>query len=127
MSKGEEASGGRSNQSLLANTVEAVIGAVYLDSNFEITKTFVEEHILNHAQTILKNQPLKDNKSRLQEAVQRQGLSSPTYQEISSSGPDHNKIFTVSVSVDNKPLATGTGKSKQEAEQNAAAKAISLV
>jgi ribonuclease III len=127
MSKGEEASGGRANQSLLANTVEAVIGAVYLDSNFETAKIFVETHLLDHALSILENQPLKDNKSRLQEIIQRQGFSSPTYQEISSTGPDHEKTFTVSVGVNNKQIATGTGRTKQEAEQNAAAKAISLV
>jgi ribonuclease III len=127
MSKGEEAGGGRTNQSLLANTVEGIIGAVYLDSDFDTAKTFIENHLLDHAQTILENQPLKDNKSLLQEKVQRQGFSSPTYQEIASSGPDHEKIFTVAVTVNNQQVATGTGKSKQEAEQAAAAKAISLI
>lgn len=127
MSRGEENTGGRNNISLLANTTEAVIGAIYLDGGFDSARKFISEQIIAKADKILENQPLKDNKSRLQEIVQKQGFTSPTYHEISAVGPDHDKTFTVEVRVGDKPIAQGIGKNKQEAEQLAAKNAINLL
>lgn len=127
MSRGEENTGGRTNHSLLANATEAIIGSIYLDGGFEAAKKFIEEHIISQATNILEKEPLKDNKSRLQEIVQKQGFSSPVYKEISATGPDHDKTFVVEVTVGDKPIARGSGKNKQEAEQQAAQKAINLV
>jgi len=124
MSKGEEKSGGRTNVSLLANTTEAVIGSIYLDGGLEAAKTFTHHHILPLAKEVLQNNNLKDPKSLLQEKVQEKGYSSPTYTTVTEAGPDHNKIFTVSVAVDKQVLATGTGKNKQTAQQDAARKAL---
>lgn len=127
MSRGEENTGGRSNISLLANTTEAVIGAIYLDGGFDSAQKFIKDHIITKAEEILGNQPLKDNKSRLQEIVQKQGFTSPTYHEVSAVGPDHDKTFTVEVRVGDKSIAQGIGKNKQEAEQLAAKNAINLL
>jgi len=127
MSKGEEATGGRENRSLLANTLEAVIGAIYLDSNFQTATQFITLHLLSQIDKILQITPIKDNKSHLQELVQKKGYPSPAYQQISATGPDHNKIFIVAVNVNGRQLATGSGRNKQEAEQEAAQKAIALV
>ena len=127
MSRGEENTGGRKNISLLANTTEAIIGAVYLDGGFTNAKSFIENHLIDHARKILATEPLKDNKGLLQELVQKQGFQSPIYKEILAIGPDHDKTFTVEVMVNNKPLSRGTGKTKQEAEQSAAQKALKLL
>lgn len=124
MSRGEEASGGRSNPGLLADTMEAVIGAIYLDQGFEAVEKFLEEHLFVYLDTILAEGLYKDAKSELQESVQSRGLPTPTYEVVNEVGPDHDKVFTVSVMVDEKVVATGTGKSKQQAQQAAAEQAL---
>jgi len=124
LSKGEEETGGRSNQSLLADTLEAVIGAIYLDRGTSECKAFIEKYILADLDQISK-EPLKDPKSLLQEAVQASGSSTPKYIVIDEKGPDHDKSFTIQVMVDNKVLGTGSGKSKSDAAQNAAKDALS--
>lgn len=123
MSRGEEKSGGRNNTSLLANTTEAIIGAIYLDGGFEAATSFVSNHLFPLAKQILKGD-LKDSKSLLQEKVQELGYSSPVYTTVSEVGPDHDKVFTVSVAVQDQVLASGEGKSKQAAQQDAAGNAI---
>ena len=123
LSKGEEDGGGRDNPSLLANTVEAIIGALYLDQGMKHTSLFIANNILSEIPNIVKK-PLKDAKSRLQEFVQSKGFPTPKYDVISESGPDHAKQFTVGVVVDNKLWGVGTGKNKSEAAQHAAKKAI---
>lgn len=123
LSRGEESSGGRQNRSLLANTVEALIGAIFLDQGIEATKKFIETFLVKKLPDIVKS-PLKDPKSRLQEFVQANGYPAPTYKLISAAGPDHAKQFTVEVLVDRKPYAQGSGPSKQLATQNAAAEAL---
>lgn len=123
LSKGEEASGGRKNDHLLANTTEAVVGAIYLDGGLDKCKEFVKNHVLPLTKDIL-SKPLKDPKSQLQEKIQAKGYSSPSYDTIKQSGPDHKKTFTISVSANHTTLAIGEGKSKQHAEQNAAKKAL---
>lgn len=124
MSKGEEKSGGRTNTSLLANTTESIIGAIYLDGGLKAAEEFVQNHLLPVAESILKENNFKDPKSLLQEKVQELGYNSPNYNTVSETGPDHEKVFTVAVLVDNKLLAKGSGKSKQSAQQDAAKKAL---
>ncbi len=124
LSKGEEDGGGRENASLLADTVEAIIGALFLDSGIESSDKFIMENILIEAEN-MSQKPLKDPKSLLQEKVQSQNLSAPKYQVVSEEGPDHNKNFVVEVLIDGKVEAKGNGKSKSEAEQDAASNALS--
>lgn len=123
LSKGEEQGGGRSNQSLLADTVEAIIGALYIDQDFEAASRFIHENLLSNLPDLLEK-PLKDPKSRLQELVQAKGLSAPRYRVVSENGPDHAKEFVIDVSVGEKTYGTGEGKSKSAAEQSAAERAL---
>lgn len=124
MSKGEEATGGRKNSSILEDVIESLIGALYLDGGLETAKIFFEKFILPNAVDIIALNQLKDSKSLLQEKVQSQGDLSPIYKTISESGLDHNKTFEVAVIINGKQLATGKGKNKQEAEQKAATAAL---
>lgn len=124
LSKGEEMSGGRHNQSLLADTLEAVIGAIYLDQGYSQVVSFLTQHLFPEIDHIIQNKLHKDFKSSLQEFVQSKGYNSPEYQVVEESGPDHAKTFVIHVLVDSKPVATGQGHSKQEAQQNAAKHAL---
>lgn len=123
LSKGEEDGGGRTNTSLLADTVEAIIGALFLDQGIEIAQKFIEDNILVDIDKKAA-MPLKDPKSLLQEKVQAKSLPAPKYQVVSEEGPDHNKKFTVEVIVNGKSTAIGIGRSKSEAEQDAASNAL---
>jgi ribonuclease III len=123
LSKGEEDTGGRTNQSILADTVEAIIGAIFMDSGIEKAEEFITLHLLSDLDDIV-SKPLKDAKSRLQELVQAKGFEAPKYHVIGEEGPDHNKIFTIEVQIGGKPWATGNGKNKSEAAQNAASEAL---
>lgn len=123
LSKGEEDGGGRTNTSLLADTVEAIIGALFLDQGIEIAQKFIEDNILVDIDKKAA-MPLKDPKSLLQEKVQAKSLPAPKYQVVSEEGPDHNKRFTVEVIVNGKSSAIGIGRSKSEAEQDAASNAL---
>jgi len=120
MSKGEEASGGRKNVGLLANSVEALIGALYLDQDFAAAEKFLEEHLYPKFANILQKRLYKDPKSQLQETVQAQGFSAPEYVVVEEVGPDHDRQFTVKVLIDGKERGRGSGKSKQLAQQSAA-------
>lgn len=124
MSKGEERSGGRTNESLLADTLEAIIGALYLDQGYPACEAFLKANLFPLFDAILSQGGHKDYKTRLQELVQSQGKSTPLYTTIKEVGPDHQKEFTVQVLVDNQTLAQGAGKSKQEASQEAAKRAL---
>ncbi len=123
LSKGEEEGGGRENTSLLANTIEAIIGAHYLDGGIQAAQKFIQENLLSYIDKIA-TKPLKDAKSRLQEIVQAKGLLAPKYEVFKEVGPDHAKKFTIKVVVDGKSLGEGKGKNKSEAEQQAAKKAM---
>lgn len=124
LSRGEKASGGQQNPSILADTFEALIGAIYQDSSFPKAFDFVKQNLLVPAEKMFKDKLPEDFKSQLQELVQSQGYASPTYKVLESFGPDHNKTFKVAVMIDRKPETTAQGKSKQEAEQLAAQKAL---
>lgn len=124
MSKGEEATGGRTNPSLLADTFEAVLGALYLDQGFDVAEEFLTQTLFNKLDQILKDRTYKDPKSELQEKVQALGFSTPSYQVIGEAGPDHDKTFTVAVTVGKSVVGQGTGRSKQQAQQAAAERAL---
>jgi ribonuclease-3 len=123
MSKGEEQGNGRNNVSLLADTVEAIIGALYINGGLPAAKAFITDNILADMDDKLA-EPLKDPKSLLQEAVQATGLNAPRYKVIDEHGPDHNKEFKVEVNIENGVSAMGAGKSKSKAEQDAAKAAL---
>ncbi len=125
LSKGEEASGGRSNESLLADTVEAIIGAIYLEKGHAGARDFITENILVDLEK--RAEEPKDPKSSLQELVQAKGWVAPRYKVIKEVGPDHDKMFTVEAKSESNVLGTGTGKSKAEAEQMAASAALEFL
>jgi len=124
VSKGEEQTGGRTNIGLLADTTEAVIGALYLDQGFEAVVEFLNKYLFPKFDTIQKNGSYRDAKSQLQEVVQARGLAAPTYQVVKATGPDHNKQFVVEVLVDGQVWGKGKGRSKQRAQQAAAQAAL---
>ncbi len=124
MSKGEEATGGRKRPYILANTFEAVIGAVYLDQGIEVCDKFLHRSLFPKIDRIAENRLDIDAKSKLQELAQDLLRITPQYQLQSQSGPDHEKTFAMSVLVGDTEYGKGKGKSKQEAEQNAAKNAL---
>lgn len=124
LSKGEEETEGRKNRSLLANTFEALVGAIFLDQGLEKTKNFVDLSLGEKIRTINLLENIKDYKSLFQEKAQELEKITPNYRLISTSGPDHDKIFTVGAFLNKRKIAQGKGKSKQEAEQKAAEKAL---
>ena len=124
LSKGEEESRGRQNQSLLADCFEAFVGALFLDQGIEAVDVFLSETLLPKAEVYVKNKSFKDPKSLLQEKIQAQKQSSPVYKVVNEEGPAHAKVFTVGAYVNNELLGTGYGKSKQEAEEAAAKEAL---
>lgn len=127
MSKGEESTGGRNNPSILEDVIESLIGSLYCDGGLDAANQFFKNFILPNAESIINENQLKDAKSLLQEKAQSKGFVSPLYKTVRESGPDHNKTFEVVVLVNDKEIITGSGKSKQDAEQNAAKKAIELI
>lgn len=124
MSRGEEQTGGRTNKSLLANTFEAIIGAIYLDSGFDTVVEFLKTHLFVRIDDIVKNNLHRDYKSTFQERVQSDSHPTPTYTVITESGPDHDKTFEVALFVGTTQIAQGSGKSKQAAQQQAARKGL---
>lgn len=126
LGKGEEKSGGRKRASILADAFEAVIAAIYLDCGFEAAEKFVLRFIIP-AMTASKPKPFRDYKTLLQEIVQKNPEDVIEYVLVSESGPDHNKHFVMEVLIDNNPVGRGGGKSKKEAEQQAAREALELM
>ena len=124
LSKGEEKEGGRKNPSILADTFEALLGAIYLDQGLNQTKAFLEKNFFPYAKRVITKKNLKDPKSLFQETVQEKIKISPLYKVLKEEGPDHAKKFTVGVFVKEKIWGKGKGKNKQEAEEKAAETAI---
>lgn len=120
LGRGEEDSGGRQRNSLLCDTFEALVGAIYLDSDIHRVSKFLEPLLLQEAYKSLDNQSHFDNKSQLQEWAQSALGVTPHYVTIAENGPDHDKEFTVEVIIGEKSYSIGRGKSKQQAEQSAA-------
>ncbi len=115
--KGEEATGGRNKESIIADVMEAVIGALFLDGGIEQSKRFIDTYVLSNIDAV---QMFVDSKSLLQELVQADNLGTVRYEICGESGPEHDKIFEVRVFVGDRNLGEGTGKTKKAAEQNAA-------
>ncbi len=124
LSRGETNDLGRGREVILANAFEAVIGALYLDRGYEVTKKFVNRVVFPRLDEILKKGSYKDAKSALQERIQATVKVTPTYRVLGESGPDHRKVFTVGVYYGEKLIATGEGLSKQDAEVEAARRAL---
>lgn len=123
LSKGEEDGGGRKNQALLENAFEALVGAIFLDLGIQKATEFVSEHFLPLIEN-LKLEDLKDAKSLLQEKTQEKEKITPSYRVLGEIGPDHAKTFTVGVYLGKNRISTGQGRSKQEAEEEAARTAL---
>ena len=121
LGKGEEATGGRNKESIIADVMEAVIGALFLDGGIEQSKRFIDAYVLSNIEAV---QMFVDSKSLLQEMVQSENLGAVRYEICGESGPEHDKIFEVRVFVGQKNLGEGTGKTKKAAEQKAAYQAI---
>lgn len=124
LSRGESKEAGRGRQYILANTLEAFIGAVYIDRGYGLAEDFILKILIPSLPDIIKNKLWRDGKSLFQEAAQERVGITPTYEVLEESGPDHDKIFKVGVYLKQELVASGSGSSKNEAEQNAAIKAL---
>lgn len=124
LSKGESRDSGRARQYILANTLEAIIGAIYLDHGYEKAEDFIHKHITVLAEEIVKKRAWIDSKSLFQAKAQEHEGATPIYKTLTESGPDHDKHFVVGVFVNDKKFGAGEGKSKQDAEQEAAREAL---
>ena len=124
LSKGEEEGGGRDSNYLMANTFEALVGAIYLDQGYKTAQKFIEEYVISKLDEIIRLELYRDPKSKLQELTQAQMSITPTYKVVSESGPDHDKTFEVEVYLNDKVAGRGVGSSKQKAEIAAAKNAL---
>lgn len=126
LSKGETKDVGRARQYILANTFEAVIGAIYLDRGYQITQDFIVRQLFSKTDEIIAKNLWQDAKSSFQEQAQEKIGVTPAYRVLREIGPDHNKRFTIGLFIGEELVATGEGHSKQEAEQDAAQKGLTL-
>ena len=124
LSKGEDVTGGRSRQFILANTFEALIGALFIDLGLDHVRVFLNKYLLPKLDEIVEKKLYKDYKSKFQERVQEKVGTTPIYKVIEEKGPDHAKTFKIGVLVGRKKVAEGSGLSKQEAEQQSAKLAL---
>ena len=123
LGQGEAAGGGQNRDSILANALEALIGAIYIDGGYEAARKFVEGWLATQCLTPQET----DFKSRLQEVVQKARKTIPEYEITQTVGPEHDKTFTITVTVEGRELGSGKGKSRKEAEQCAAKNALLLL
>src|SRR5574343_120781 len=126
LSKGEAKDTGKARTYILANTYEAFLGALYLDQGYEPSRKFVTETLIPKISYIVKKKLYRDGKSLVQEKAQEIIGTTPSYRVISSTGPDHDKQFVIGIYFADQLIATGKGKSKQEAEQAAAREALEV-
>lgn len=124
LGKGERMNDGRGRESILADLFEAIVGAIYLDGGLEAAKKFLFSNFTPQIESILKT-PLRNWKALLQDYCQKNYQQTPTYHVLQASGPDHSKIFEISVLIQETELGRGSGASKKEAQQAAAADALS--
>ncbi len=124
LSRGEAKEAGKARQYILANAFEAIVGAIYLDQGIRTSRTFLKRVLLPRLPYILKNQLYIDAKSRFQEIAQERSGVTPSYRVLGEEGPDHAKQFTVGIYIGADLVARGEGSSKQEAQMDAAAKAL---
>ena len=127
LGKGEERTKGRIKASILANTYEAIVAAIYLDGGYRAAYTVVQEHFRPVLDQAAKSDINRDYKTKLQEETQARHKLVPQYKVTQEKGPDHDKVFQIQVSLKGKPLAFGSGKSKKEAEQDAARNALKII
>ena len=126
LGKGERMNDGRGRDSILADLFEAIIGAIYLDGGLEAARQFLFKNFSNQIEAILKT-PLSNWKALLQDYCQKTFQQTPTYQVLQETGPDHSKVFQMSVWINQQELGKGTGASKKEAQQAAAANALTYL
>jgi len=126
LSKGEAKDTGRARVYILANSFEAVIGALYMDQGYAVAKDFISRQLFAQTDKIVEKRLWQDAKSRFQEMAQERAGVTPNYETLNQVGPDHDRVFTVGVFLGDKKIAEGTGRAKQEAEQAAAEKAIEV-
>lgn len=126
LSKGEAKDMGRARQAILANTFEAVIGAIYLDQGYEAAKVFISKNLLPRTEKIIEDSLWVDAKSKFQEKAQEHTGTTPIYKTIEETGPDHDKQFRVGVFIGGEQIASGVGKSKQDAEQESARNGLKI-
>jgi ribonuclease-3 len=124
LSRGEAKDTGRARQYILANTFEALIGALYLDQGYSASKEFIHTYLLPFTKEVVAGGLWQDAKSRFKELAQEKKSITPTYEIVKEEGPDHDKHFTVGIFLNTEQIAEGEGKSKQEAEQSAAENAL---
>lgn len=124
LSKGERRDTGRARQIILANTFEALLGAIYLDQGYDAAEVFLAKHLYPKLDSVLAEKSYQDAKSRFQEAAQEEAGVTPRYKTLDETGPDHDRQFTVGAYIGDEEVARGEGKSKQEAEQDAAKKGL---
>ncbi len=124
LSRGEAKDLGRARQYILANTIEALIGAIYLDQGYSLAELFIKENVLTHTGEVISKKLFRDPKSLFQERAQEVEGVTPTYEVMKEWGPDHNKHFIIGVFLGKKLIAEGEGPSKQEAQINAAAEGL---
>lgn len=124
LSKGESKDMGKARQYILANVFESFVGALYLDSGYEVADKFIGSCLFDKIDVIVKKGLFRDAKSFVQEKAQEHLGVTPAYKVVRESGPDHDKIFTVGIYFGEEFVAEGNGKSKQEAEQKAAQEAL---
>lgn len=124
LSRGEELSNGREKDYILANTVECIIGAIYLDQGYEVSHQFIHKFVIDRLETILEKKLHIDAKSHFQELAQEKLNITPEYRLVSEEGPDHDKTFRMGAYLEEELIADGQGSSKQKAEQDAARNAL---
>lgn len=124
LSKGEAKDVGRARQYILANALEAIIGAIYIDAGYDRARDFILDHIAPMTEQIVKEELWADAKSKFQEKAQDIEGVTPSYKTVKETGPDHDKKFTVAVFINSEMVAEGEGDSKQDAEQSAAREAL---
>lgn len=126
LSKGEAKDTGRARQAILANTFESVVGAIYLDQGYEASKIFISKNLLPRTKRIIEESLWVDAKSKFQEKAQEHTGTTPSYKTIEETGPDHDKQFRVGVFIGADQISSGVGKSKQDAEQEAARNGLKI-
>jgi ribonuclease-3 len=126
LSRGEAKDTGRARDIILADAFEAVLGAIYLDQGYAVAERFVAANLYGKIDRVIADKSYQDAKSRFQELAQEKRGITPHYKTVAETGPDHARVFTVAVFIDSEQIATGTGNSKQEAEQKAAEAALDV-
>lgn len=126
LSKGESQDTGRARQYILADTFEAIVGALYIDQGYDASKKFIADNLFALIDEIVSKRLWQDSKSLFQEKAQENVSITPNYELVEECGPDHNREFVIGVYLNKEMVATGKGRSKQEAEQEAAKNALEV-